>query len=278
MTRSVREIERSIIKTYRQDLWVKFIRAVKDFHLVDEGDRIAVAISGGKDSLTMAKLFQELKRHGKQNFELEFICMDPGYAPEIRTQVEEVSQGLGIPVQFHDSDIFAITEEIAAENPCYLCARMRRGNLYARAQALGCNKLALGHHFDDVIETILLNVLFSGNYKTMMPKLKSQNFEGLELIRPLYYIEEQAIIRFLNSTGYAAINCACAHTQKKTEEGKDAGMRAFCKELISQLKEKNKDVGMSIFRSSQNVNVDAILGWIEDGKKHSFLEDYEGEQ
>lgn len=278
MAQSVREIERSIIKTYRQDLWVKFIRGVKDFQLVEEGDRIAVAISGGKDSLTMAKLFQELKRHGKQNFDLEFICMDPGYAPEIRQQVEEVSAGLGIPVQFHESDIFAITEEIAGENPCYLCARMRRGNLYARAQALGCNKLALGHHFDDVIETILLNVLFSGNYKTMMPKLRSQNFEGLELIRPLYYIEEKAIIRFLNATGYSAINCACSHTQKKTEEGKSAGMRAFCKELVAELKEKNKDVAMSIFRSSQNVNLDAILGWTKAGVRHSFLEEYEEKQ
>lgn len=271
MKKSVKEIERSLIKTYRKDIWVRFIRAVQTYQLVEEGDKIAVAISGGKDSLTLAKLFQELKRHGKQNFDLEFICMDPGYRPEIRDQVEETCQGLGIPVKIHDSDVFEVADKMSKEgNPCYMCARMRRGNLYNRAKELGCNKLALGHHFNDVIETILMNVLYSANYKTMMPKLHSKNFEGLELIRPMYLVEEESIIRFLKSTGYEAIDCACQVTQKK-----ESSTRFKMKKLIEDMKEDNPNVDISIFRSAENVNMDAIISWTEGGEKKSFLDHYE---
>lgn len=270
MKKSIGEIERSIIKGYRKTLWVKFIRSVKTYELVEENDRIAVAISGGKDSLVMAKLFQELQRHGQKSFELEFICMDPGYRPEIRRKIEENCAGMGIPVKIHSSDIFEVSERIGEGKPCYMCARMRRGNLYAKAQELGCNKLALGHHFNDVIETILLNVLFSGNYKTMMPKLHSENFKGIELIRPMYLIEEEDIIRFMKNTGYEAIDCACTVTEKKS-----GNMRYFIKDLIEQVREVNPNAAISIFRSSENVNKDAILGYFENGVKHSFLEHYE---
>lgn len=271
MKKSVGEIERSLIKSYRKELWVRFIRAVKNYQLVEEGDKIAVAISGGKDSLTLAKLFQELQRHGQQSFDLEFICMDPGYRPEVRKQVEETCQGLGIPVKVHDSDVFEVAEKMTDGGaPCYMCARMRRGNLYNRAQELGCNKLALGHHFNDVIETILMNVLYSANFKTMMPKLKSQNFQGLELIRPMYLVHEEDIIRFMRSTGYEAIDCACTVTQKK-----DSSTRFKIKQMIEDMKEDNKNVEISIFRSAENVNQDAIIGWIENGEKKSFLDKYD---
>lgn len=271
MKKSVREIERSVIKTYRKDLWVPFIRAVKNYQLVEEGDKIAVAISGGKDSLTLAKLFQELQKHGKQKFDLEFICMDPGYQEGVRKNVEETCQGLGIPVKVHDSDVFEVAEKMSDGGaPCYMCARMRRGNLYSRAQDLGCNKLALGHHFNDVIETILMNVLYSANFKTMMPKLKSKNFEGLELIRPMYLIHEEAIIRFLRSTGYEAIDCACTVTQKK-----ETSTRFQIKQMIEEMKKVNKNVDISIFRSAENVNKDAILAWVENGEKKTFLDNYD---
>ena len=269
--KSVREIERSIIKTYRKEIWVKFIRGIKNYQLLQPNDKVAVAISGGKDSLLMAKLFQELKRHGKDPFELEFICMDPGYRPEIRAQVEETCAGLGIPVKIHSSDIFEVSERISDGKPCYMCARMRRGNHYAKAKELGCNKLALGHHFNDVVETILLNVLFSGNYKTMMPKLHAENFDNIQLIRPMYYIEEKYIRRFINSTGYEAINCACTVTEKR-----EGNMRFFVKDLIEDLRKVNPNVDISIFRSAENVNLDGIIGWKQGGEKFDFLDFYEG--
>ncbi|MDO5714636.1 MAG: ATP-binding protein [Tissierellia bacterium] len=269
--KSIHDIERSIIKTYRKHIWVKFIRAIQNYQLLEPGDKVAVAISGGKDSLLMAKLFQEIKRHGKDPIDLEFICMDPGYRPEIRQQVLDTCKGLGIPVKIHDSDIFEVSERISDGKPCYMCARMRRGNLYAKAQELGCNKLALGHHFNDVIETILLNVLFSGNYKTMMPKLHAENFENIELIRPMYLIEEEYIIRFMKNTGYEAINCACTVTEK--EEG---NMRFFVKDLIEDLRKINPNVDISIFRSAENVNLDGIIGWKKDDEKYSFLDIYKG--
>ena len=271
MKKPIREIERSLIKTYRKGIWVRFIRAVQQYELVEEGDKIAVAISGGKDSLTLAKLFQELQRHGKQNFDLEFICMDPGYKKEIRQSVEETCEGLGIPVKVHDSDVFEVADKMSKGGaPCYMCARMRRGNLYHRAQELGCNKLALGHHFNDVIETILMNVLYSGNFKTMMPKLHAKNFPGLELIRPMYLIEEEDIIRFMNSTGYQAIDCACTVTEKK-----DSSTRFKMKQLIADMKKDNPNVDISIFRSAEHVNADAIIGWMKNGEKKSFLDHYD---
>ena len=264
------EIERSIIKKYRKQLWSKFIKAIKDYQLIQDGDRIAVAISGGKDSLLMAKLFQELYRHGNANFELEFIAMDPGYHPDIRKLLEENCQYLNIPVKIFESGIFEVADRIAGDYPCYMCARMRRGALYGKAKELGCNKLALGHHFNDVIETTMLNLLCAGNFKTMMPKLKSQNYEGIELIRPMYLIEEEYIKRFINYSGIWPLNCACMVAAKKI-----GNKRYEIKELIEELKKKFVNVDISIFRAAENVNMDCILGWIKDDKKYSFLDEYD---
>ncbi|WP_461614562.1 tRNA 2-thiocytidine biosynthesis TtcA family protein [Clostridium sp. Marseille-QA1073] len=266
------EIERSLIKKYRKNIWSKFIKAIKDYNLVEEGDKIAVAISGGKDSLVMAKLFQELKRHGQMNFELEFIAMDPGYHKNIKELLIDNCNYLNIPVHIFESGIFKIVDDIAKDYPCYMCARMRRGALYSKAQELGCNKLALGHHFNDVIETTLLNVLYAGNYKTMLPKLKAANFEGLELIRPLYYVEECYIQKFTQSSGIWPLNCACMVAAKKI-----GNKRFEIKDLITELKKNFNDVDKSIFRSAQNVNMNAILGWQKDGEKHSYLDFYDEE-
>lgn len=263
------EIERSIIKRYRKHIWSKFIKAIKEYQLIQEGDKIAVAISGGKDSLLMAKLFQELQKHGNSDFQLEFIAMDPGYHPDIRELLIENCKYLNIPIHIFESGIFEITNRIAEDYPCYMCARMRRGALYGKAQELGCNKLALGHHFNDVIETTLLNLLCSGNFKTMMPKLRSQNHEGIQLIRPLYYIEEEYIKRFIQYSGIWPLNCACMVAAKKI-----GSKREEIKELIEELKKNFTNVDMSIFRAAENVNINAILGWEKDGEKYSFLEFY----
>ncbi len=267
--KSIIEIERALIKTYRKEIWVRFIKAINHYELVSEGDKIGVAISGGKDSLTLAKLFQELQKHGKQKFELEFIAMDPGYRSENRIVLEENCKAMGIPVKIHNSDIFEVADRISGDKPCYMCARMRRGNLYNKAQELGCNKLALGHHFDDVIETIMLNVLFNGTYKTMMPKLKSDNFENMELIRPMYYVEEKSIIRYMNHCGISPLDCACEVAEK--DEG---SMRVYVKHLIANIKKVNKNAGINIFRTAENVNLDAIVGWKKGSEKHNFLEEY----
>ena len=264
------DIERSIIKKYRKQLWSKFIKAIKDYQLIQDGDRIAVAISGGKDSLLMAKLFQELHRHGNANFELEFIAMDPGYHPDIKSLLIENCEYLNIPVQIFESGIFEVADRIAGDYPCYMCARMRRGALYGKAQELGCNKLALGHHFNDVIETTMLNLLCAGNFKTMMPKLKSQNHEGIELIRPMYLIEEEYIRRFINYSGIWPLNCACMVAAKRI-----GNKRYEIKDLIEELKKKFVNVDISIFRAAENVNMDCILGWIKDDKKYSFLDEYD---
>lgn len=262
------EIEKSIVKSYRKYLWVKFIRAIKKYELIEEGDRIAVAISGGKDSLLMAKLFQELHRHTIIDFDVKYIAMDPGYNNSARTHLEETLDYLEIPAEIYESDIFAIADKLNGEKPCYMCARMRRGCLYGKARELGCNKLALGHHFDDVIETIMLNVLCSGNFKTMMPKLKSKNFEGLELIRPMYLIDEESIIRFTENAGIQPLNCSCRIAEKK--EGK----RSEIKELIKYLGKDFVNVRESIFKSAENVDLGAIVGWKEDDEKHLFLENF----
>ena len=268
--KSTVDIERSLIKTYRRDIYKKFVQGVNKYELISPGDKIAVAISGGKDSLTLAKLLQELKRHNKVPFDLEFIAMDPGYLPENRERLEFNCERLGIPVKIHNSDIFSVAEKMSeGGSPCYMCARMRRGNLYNRAQELGCNKLALGHHFDDVIETILLNIIYAGDFKTMMPKLKSQNFEGLELIRPMYLVREEAIIRFMKSTGLSPLDCACTVTKKKS-----GNKRFFIKDLIEELKKENKNVDINILRATENVNMEQILGFKEKGERHDFLEFY----
>ena len=267
------DIERSIIKTYRKHVWSKFIKAIKEYNLIEDGDRIAVAISGGKDSLLMAKLFQELHKNGNRNFEVEFIAMDPGYHPDIRELLEDNCKYLGIPVQIYDADIFKVADRIASDYPCYMCARMRRGSLYGKAKELGCNKLALGHHFNDVTETTMLNLLCAGSFKTMLPKLKAQNFENMELIRPLYFIEEKYIQRFIQNSGVWPLNCACMVAAKKI-----GNKRNEIKELIEGLRKSFNNVDASIFRAAENVSMDAILGWNKEGIKHSFLDEYdEGE-
>ena len=266
----LKEIERSILKKYRKYTWSKFIKAIKDYKLVEEGDKIAVAISGGKDSLLMAKMFQELKRHGQVNFELEFIAMDPGYHPDIRQLLIDNCEYLEIPIKLFDANIFEVADEIASDYPCYMCARMRRGALYNKAEELGCNKLALGHHFDDVIETTMLNLLCAGNFKTMLPKLNSTNFDGIQIIRPLYYIREESIIKFIQNSGIWPLNCACMVAAKKT-----GNKRYEIKDLIKSLGENFQEVEKSIFRAAQNVYLDSVLGCDQDGKKHSFLEKFE---
>ncbi|WP_123053349.1 ATP-binding protein [Clostridium sp. JN-1] len=264
------EIENSISKTYKKHIWSKFVKAIKDFKLIQEGDKIAVAVSGGKDSLLMAKLFQKLHKHSQVKFELEFISMDPGYHPDIRKLLIDNCEYLKIPIHIFESNIFEVVNRIAKDYPCYMCARMRRGNLYSKAQELGCNKLALGHHFNDVIETTLLNIFYSGNFKTMLPKLKASNFKGLELIRPLYYIEEDYIKKFIKRSGIWPLNCACMVAAKKT-----GNKRYEIKDLIKGLKGNYKDVEKSIFKAAQNVNMDSIIGWQKDGKKYSFLDYYD---
>lgn len=267
------DIERSIIKTYRKHIWSKFVKAVKEFDLIQEGDKIAVGISGGKDSMLMAKLFQELHRHSEVKFDLVFIAMDPGYHPQIKELLIDNCKYLNIPIKMYESGIFDVIDKKAKDYPCYLCARMRRGSLYAKAQEYGCNKLALGHHYNDVIETTLLNILYGGNFKTMLPKLKSKNFNNLELIRPMYYIEEKYIKRFINNSGIWPLNCACMVAAERI-----GNKRYEIKDLIEKLKENFDGVDKSIFKAAQNVNMDGILGWQKGDKKYSFLDVYDEEE
>lgn len=265
-----KKVERSIIKSYRKQIWRRFIKAINEYDLIQEGDKIAVAMSGGKDSLLLAKLFQELSRHGKKDFSLEFICMNPGYRPDIYEKIEENARGLEIPMKIYDAPVFQVAGDMGGDNPCYLCARMRRGSLYDKAQELGCNKLALGHHHDDVIETIMMNVLFSGNYKTMMPKLHSTNFENMELIRPMVFIREDDVQRWVNYNEIDPIDCACTVTAKE-----NFGARAYVKRLIKEIKKDVPNVEMSIYRSAENVELGAILGTKDQfGNHQSFLKDY----
>lgn len=269
----IQEIERSIITKYKRHIWAKFIKAVIDFKLINEGDKIAVAVSGGKDSLLMAKLLQELKKHGRYNFELEFIVADPGYHKDIKQLLIENCEHLEIPIHIFESGIFEIVDRIAKDYPCFMCAKMRRGALYTKAQELGCNKLALGHHYNDVIETTLLNIFYTGSFKTMLPKLKSTNFEGLELIRPMYYIEEHYIECFTKDNGIWPLNCACMVAAERT-----GNKRYEIKSLIQELKKNFKDVDKFIFKAAQNVNMDSILGWKKDGKDYSYLDFYDTEK
>ena len=269
---TLQEIERSIITKYRKHIWSNFIKAIKEFKMIEDGDKIAVAISGGKDSILMAKLFQELKKHGHGNFELEFIAMDPGYHPDVKKLLMENCEYLNIPINIFESGIFEIVDKIAKDYPCYMCAKMRRGALYKKAQALGCNKLALGHHFNDVIETTMLNLLYVGSFKTMLPKLKSSNYDKLELIRPLYYIDEVHIEQFTQKSGIWPLNCACMVATTKT-----GNKRYEIKEMIKEMKKNFEGVDKSIFRAAQNVNMNSILGWKKDGKEYSYLDFYDEE-
>ena len=270
----LKEIERSIITTYRKKIWVPFIKGINDYKLIEENDKIAVCISGGKDSFLLAKCMQEIKKHGKINFELKFIVMDPGYNEKNLDLIKENANKLNIPITIFKSNIFNTVDEISKENPCYLCARMRRGNLYAKAKELGCNKIALGHHFDDVIETILLSIIYGGEMKTMMPKLKSTNFEGMELIRPLYYVKEQFIINWANRSNLYFLNCACKFTEKSKIE--DNSKRKEIKSLINHFRSINPYIETNIFKSSKNVNVDALIELKHsDGSRINFLDRYD---
>ena len=272
-----REIERSIIKKFRKPVWRRFTKALNDYELVKDGDKIAVCISGGKDSMLMAKLFQELARHGKKNFDVVFLVMNPGYNERNFQLIKENASILNIPITVFQSEIFNI---VASEesSPCYLCARMRRGHLYSRAKELGCNKIALGHHYDDVIETILMGMLYGGQVQTMMPKLHSTNFEGMELIRPMYLIREADIIHRADYNNLHFIRCACRLTEKvaaAAEEEDKGSKRAEVKALIRQLAAKDPVVEFNIFKSVENVNLNTVIAYKKDGVKHHFLETYD---
>lgn len=271
----IREIERSIIKIFRKPVWRRFTKAINEYELIKDGDKIAVCISGGKDSMLMAKLFQELARHGKKNFEVVFLVMNPGYNEANYQLILENSRTLGIPITVFQSEIFDV---VAGEesSPCYLCARMRRGYLYSRAKELGCNKIALGHHYDDVIETILMGMLYGAQIQTMMPKLHSTNFEGMELIRPMYLIREEDIIHWANYNGLRFLRCACRFTEQCADEETDkSSKRAEVKELIHNLAQKDPVIEFNIFKSVENVNVNTVVAYKKDGVKHHFLETYD---
>ena len=269
-----KEIEKSIIKKYRKEIWSKFVKAVKEYELIEENDKIMVCISGGKDSFLLAKCFQEIIKHGKFKFEAHYVVMNPGYKKENIELIKKNAEELNIPIEIFESDIFEVVDTISSESPCYLCARMRRGFLYNKAKELGCNKIALGHHFDDVIETTLLSMFYGSEIKTMMPKLHSTNFEGLELIRPLYLVKEQDIISWAKHNNLKFLNCACKFTEKNDNDFENTSKRKEIKQLIKDLKKINKNIDHNIFKSVDNVNLNCILGTTKDGKKHSFLEEY----
>ena len=272
-----KEAERSIVKKFRKEIWRKFTKAINEYELIQDGDRIAVCISGGKDSMLMAKLFQELERHGKKNFEVVYLVMNPGYNELNYQTILNNAKLLEVPVTVFKTEIFDTVADIT-ESPCYLCARMRRGYLYSKAKELGCNKIALGHHFDDVIETILMGMLYGAQIQTMMPKLHSTNFEGMELIRPLYLIREADIIKWMHYNELHFIQCACRFTENcascgGTEKG---SKRAEIKELIRELAEKNPVIEKNIFRSVENVNLSTVIAYKQDGVTHHFLTTYAG--
>ncbi len=276
MTPDKKEIERSIIKTYKKEIWRKFTKAINEYEMIQDGDKIAVCISGGKDSMLLAKLFQELERHGRKNFEVIFLVMDPGYSPENHENIIRNAKLLDVPITIFHSEIFDAVVDIE-DSPCYLCARMRRGYLYSKAQELGCNKIALGHHFDDVIETIVMGMLYGAQIQTMMPKLHSTNFPGMELIRPMYLIREADIIRWTKLNNLHFLRCACRFTEACEARGEtnDSGSkRADVKRLIHELSKQNPYIEMNIFRSVENVNLNTIIEYKKDGIRHNFLDEY----
>ena len=269
------DIEQSIRKKFKKSIWCKFTKAVREYELVKEGDKIAVCISGGKDSMLMAKLFQELQRHNRFPFEVTFLVMDPGYSKENRQIIENNAKKLHIPLTIFESDIFEAVLHVE-KSPCYLCARMRRGHLYAKAKELGCNKIALGHHYDDVIETILMRMLYGAQVQTMMPKLHSTNFEGMELIRPLYLVREDDIKKWRDYNDLHFLQCACKFTETCSIEGGDSSSKRMeIKHLIRDLKKTNPFVEGNIFKSVENVNLSTVIAYKQDGVKHHFLESYD---
>ncbi len=270
------EIEKSLKKKYRSSIWCRFTSAINEYQLVKEGDKIAVCISGGKDSMLMAKLFQELKKHNKFPFELVFLVMDPGYNPINREMIKKNLKLLNIEATIFESQIFDSVADIE-KSPCYLCARMRRGHLYHHAKELGCNKIALGHHYDDVIETILMGMLYGGQIQTMMPKLKSTNFENMELIRPMYLIREEAIISWKLHNDLQFIQCACRFTENcmiSDNEG-GASKRQEMKTLLKKFRQTSPYIESNIFKSVENVNLNTIISYKKDGVKHHFLENFD---
>lgn len=271
-----KEIERSIITTYRKPIWRKFIEAIDEYKLIKDGDKIAVCISGGKDSMLLAKCMQELQRHGKIQFDLVFLVMNPGYNEANRQKIIDNAELLQIPITMFETEIFDIVADIE-DSPCYLCARMRRGHLYKNAKALGCNKIALGHHFDDVIETILMGMLYGGQVQTMMPKLHSQNYEDMELIRPLYLVKEEDILKWVSRGNLDFIQCACRFTENTTthDNGGSSSKRAEMKELVNRFRKINKNIDMNIFKSMYNVNLNTVISYQKDGENHHFLDEYD---
>ena len=263
------EITKSIIKKFRRKIWSKFVSAVKDYNLIEENDKIAVCLSGGKDSFLLALCLDELKRHGQFKFDLVFLCMNPGYKKENLDKIKENASKMGIDINIFESNIFEVVDKSDLSSPCYLCARMRRGCLYNKAKEMGCNKIALGHHFNDVIETSLLNILFAGQTGGMPPKLKSDNFLGMELIRPLYYVKEDDIKSWVNYNNLEFIDCACSISKKK-----NSSKRKYIKDLIKELNLVNRNADINIFRSLENVNIDTLNGYIKNSVKYDFNDLY----
>ncbi len=272
------KVEQSLRKKFKKDILSRFVKALKEYRLVNAGDKVAVCISGGKDSMLMAKLFQELKRHSAVPFEVEYLVMDPGYNPQNRAIIEENARRLQIPIKIFETNIFESVYRVE-KSPCYLCARMRRGHLYHHAQQLGCNKIALGHHYDDVIETILMGMLHGAQIQTMMPKLHSTNFKGMELIRPLYLVREESIKAWRNYNNLHFIQCACKFTDTCTtcNNGENHSKRQETKELIRALKQSNPNVEKCIFKSVENVNLNTVIAYKQNGLRHHFLENYDTE-
>ena len=272
-----KEIERSIIKRFRKEIWSKFVKAVKEYQLINENDKIMVCMSGGKDSFLMAKCIQELERHSDVKFEAKYVVMDPGYNKKNREYIIENAKKLNIPITIFESNIFEVVSSVG-DSPCYLCARMRRGYLYSKAQELGCNKISLGHHFNDVIETTLLSMFYGSEIKTMLPKLHSENFPGLELIRPLYLVRENDVLAWRDYNNLEFLNCACKFTELTSDiEKENISKRKEIKKLIASLKEVNPNIDNNIFNSINNINLNTVLGYKKDGVKHSFLDDYDKE-
>lgn len=272
-----KDVERSINKKFHKTIWSRFTAGINEYNMIEPGDKIAVCISGGKDSMLMAKLFQELKRHNKFPFEVVYLVMDPGYNEANRQKIEDNARMLNIPITVFESDIFESVVHIE-KSPCYLCARMRRGHLYNKAKELGCNKIALGHHYDDVIETILMGMLYGGQVQTMMPKLHSTNFEGMELIRPMYLVREDDIKHWRDYNSLEFLQCACKFTEacaQMQDNHGDVSKRLEVKNLIAQLKKTNPQVESNIFKSVSNVNLSTVIAYKKDGIKHSFLDFYD---
>ncbi len=267
------EIERSIIKRFRKEIWSKFIKATKEYELVNENDNIMICISGGKDSFLLAKCMEELQKHSKTNFNIKYVVMNPGYTDKNLKKIKDNAKILNLNIEIFDSDIFEVVERVGGTSPCYLCARMRRGYLYSKAQELGCNKIALGHHFNDVIETDLLSLFYGSEIKTMMPKLHSDNFEGIELIRPLYLVKEDNIISWAKYNNLTFLNCACKFTEDHNLE-KVESKREDIKKLIKELRKQDPKIDERIFKAYDNVNLNCIVGTKKDGKYKSFLDNY----